>query len=370
MAASAIEVVFLHCDQGMGTLIRVFDANNKLAHLVLIDLGSEVGKEKYAEHGMNSVYRSLRQMGKDGFTPTIDLLIVSHQDYDHWSLLPDLLKKIKSDFSTTKCPLVITGGTNWSDKAEAALTEWVNHFKSNYREFLLAASDYSTPGVKGVVLNVDGAAFRVLCAKVPTSSKVDLERNGTSAVMVVEFGGVTAILPGDATAQTCSWINDQIFERWENAGHAIPTRPCRALGAPHHGALRTIASNFVTTNPRLNVAKTFADYVAAKNVVASAGYESKFNHPYKEVIKILAVKAVNTPEHSIVWYLRDTDEWERKRVDRGIYTTITKFDPARRRNWSFKILSTGEIIFKLELEEGEIAPPEEPEPERYPAIPH
>ena len=38
MATSKIDVVFLNCDLGMGTLVRIYDTNYKLAHLALLDL--------------------------------------------------------------------------------------------------------------------------------------------------------------------------------------------------------------------------------------------------------------------------------------------------------------------------------------------
>ena len=55
MAASKIEVVFLHCDQGMGTLVRIFDSKDRLAHLALCDLGSESGTKKYSDSAINAV---------------------------------------------------------------------------------------------------------------------------------------------------------------------------------------------------------------------------------------------------------------------------------------------------------------------------
>lgn len=358
MATGKIDVVFLHCDQGMGTLVRIFDTSDKLAHLALLDLGSESGSKKYSDSAINSVIRALKQMEKDKKTPTIDLLLVSHQDFDHWSLLPSLLAKIQAEIPACEVGDIYYGGTRWRKKATEAIEEWENEFGVSAEAFARETTDYGTPGKKGLIKNIDGVLFHLLCANVPVSrSAQDLERNGTSAVVAVAFGGVTAVIPGDATADTVGWINDNVFAPWKKKGKANPVQPCRALGAPHHGALRTIASNFVSTSrAKLDVASTFAKNVAAENVVASAGWYSKFNHPYKEVMEVLAVKAdTDAGEHDFVWYVGSKKKWKQEEdSERGIYTTITTLtDPPKRTGWYFTITSTGEISFHIDWEQAE-----------------
>ena len=201
----------------------------------------------------------------------------------------------------------------------------------------------------------------------------DLERNGTSAVLGIQFGGVFVVIPGDATADTCGWINDNVFDKWKKAGKGNPVSPCRALGAPHHGALRTIADNFISTSrAKLGIATKFAKYVSAENVVASAGWYSKFKHPYKSVMLLLAVNAdADRAEHDFVWYDDTEADWKHVEDDeRGIYTTITTLgDPPKRTGWSFLITPTGEIRFFIDWEQAETIPPFE-RSERYPATPH
>jgi beta-lactamase superfamily II metal-dependent hydrolase len=373
MATSKIEVVFLHCDQGMGTLVRIYDTLDRLAHLALLDLGSESGTKKYSESAINSVTNALQQMKDDKLAPTIDLLLISHQDFDHWSLLPDLLTKIQDGFPTCTVGDIYYGGTKWRKKASDAIEEWENEFGVTAEAFAKEDTDYAKPGTIADFKVIDGVRFHLLCTNVPISrSAIDLARNGTSAVVAIGFGGVTCVIPGDATADTVGWINDNIFTPWKKKGKGNPVQPCKALGAPHHGALRTIASNFVSTSrAKLEVATEFAKNVSAQNVVASAGWYSKFNHPYKSVMKLLAVKAVtNAGEHDFVWYDGSDSTWERvKGSERGIFTTVTTLsDPPKRTGWRFTINSSGEITFEIDWEQAEVIP--YGRFDRYPAVPH
>jgi len=374
MTTSRIEVVFLHCDQGMGTLVRIYDTKNRLAHLALLDLGSEAGTKKYSDNAIEAVFNALQQMETDGLSATIDLLLVSHQDFDHWSLLPNLLDKIQEEIPHCQVEDIVYGGLKWRKKATEAVEDWEAYFDVTATPFGKAESHYKFPGTKGEIKDIDGVKFHLMCANVPISrSAGDLERNGTSAVVCIEFAGTNAVIPGDATADTVGWINDNVFSPWKKKGKGNPVQPCLALGAPHHGALRTIASNFVsdTSKAKLDIATTFANNVAAKNVVASAGWYSKFNHPYKEVMDVLAVKASTTNDaHDFVWYEGTKSTWRQVKNDkRGIYTTIvTLKDPPERTGWSFTIDSKGRITFHIDWEQAEEVP--FPRTDRYPAEPH
>ena len=255
----------------------------------------------------------------------------------------------------------------WKDEASDAIAAWEKGFKVKAVPLADEASNYLKPPKKGELAIISEVAFRLLCANVPVSRKAeDLQRNGTSAVVAVDFAGVTAILPGDATADTIGWINNEVFDLWK--GKPNPVQPCRALGAPHHGALRTIASNFVSgKKARLDFAERFAENIAAQNVVASAGYYTKFKHPYRSVMELLAKESIKGDDHDWVWWDGDIAKWARVTDDkRGIYTTITTLtSPPERVGWRFTITAKGEIFFTLDWEHAEVVEPYE----RYPAVP-
>ena len=373
MAASKIDVVFLHCDQGMGTLVKIYDSKDRLASLALLDLGSEAGTKKYSDKALETVIRALNQMKSDKMTPMIDLLLVSHQDTDHWSLLPDLLARIEEQFIDFGIKEIYYGGLGWKKGASEAIEEWEEAYGVPAEPFGKEQSDFSKPGKLNDFTQIDDVKFHLMCVNVPISrSAGDLKRNGTSAVIAIQFAGIFVVIPGDATADTCGWMNTNLFAAWKKKGQGNPVQPCRAMGAPHHGALRTIASNYVSTDKaKLEVATTFANNVAAEHVVASAGWYSKFKHPYKSVLLLLAVKAKDTSKHDLVWYDGTKADWDHvKNYKRGVYTTITTLtDPPKRTGWMFTISATGEIAFFIDWEQAEIIPPYERH-DRYPAVPH
>lgn len=369
MSASKITAEFLHCDQGMGSLVKIYNDTGGLENLVLIDLGSDTRTKRYADNTVTDIIDALEEMESDGFTPHIALLIVSHQDYDHWSLLPDLIDEIIANLPATTVNEIYYGGARWKSDAVATLKAWEKQFGISAVPMPRAHSDYDTPGSKGVLATVDGVVFRVLAVNVPCSrSADDLVRNGTSAVMVAEFGDTHCIFPGDATADTIGFINSRVFAPWQAQGHGVPTRPCRALSAPHHGALRTIASNFTATNPRLDFARTFAEFVEAENVVASAGYYSHHKHPNRRVMEQLGVKAVDADDHGLVVFNDVLYKWEEfPAFQKGLYSTIvTLAPPPERLGWTFTIDAAGNIFFELEKRR---RPPRGPKRERYPAVP-
>jgi beta-lactamase superfamily II metal-dependent hydrolase len=171
--------------------------------------------------------------------------------------------------------------------------------------------------------------------------------NGTSAVVVVEFGGTNVILTGDATAETLAEINSTLMEWPEN-----PIEPCYLLTAPHHGALATISSGFTTRNPRLEVATEFANIVSADNVAASAGYESHFLHPYKNVMALLSAHSgADSAEHTYVVYDNSVGKWEAvEDTEENVFTTICSLDdPPVRKSWYFTLWPDGKVSFEGRL---------------------
>ena len=169
MSIDHIEVVALHCDQGMGSLIRIYDNINRLTHLVLVDLGSENGTKRYAGQAITAVINALKQMEKDKITPRIAALIVSHQDLDHWSLLPNLLDEIVAELPDVEVGEIFYGGARWNKNAVEALKKWESEFGCSRTPLPRAHSDYAKPGVKGSLVDSGGVAFRVLAVNVPCS---------------------------------------------------------------------------------------------------------------------------------------------------------------------------------------------------------
>jgi beta-lactamase superfamily II metal-dependent hydrolase len=344
VSASRVDVVVLHCDQGMGTLVKVYEevmGEEQLVHLALIDLGSETRTKRYATDALDEVMAALGEM----YTPRIDLLVLSHQDTDHWSLLPALKDRITARWGTIEIGSFYRGGARWKERALGVVRSYEKAFNVVADPLPRAHSDYDDPdATPGVLVDLAGAVFRVLAVNTPTSrSADDLVRNGTSAVIALEFGQNFGIFPGDATADTIAFVN-KILEEWWKAKRKVPVRPCYIIGAPHHGALRTLASNFTVVGPKLSVAKTFAEAVEPEWVAASAGYESSFFHPFKAVMELLGYRNFHEANsHTYVVWDEENGQWTAvEDTERNLFTTICSLtDPPLRESWEFDLPAVG-----------------------------
>lgn len=345
MTASKVEVVVLHCDQGMGTMVKVFEevmGSEELTYLALIDLGSETSTKRYATDAVDEVMNTLQAMTP----PRIDLLVLSHQDNDHWSLMPELKDRIVKAGLNVELGAFFRGGARWKKRALDNVRSYEQHFGVDSEPLPRSHSDYENPAKLGKLDEHAGAVFRVLAVNTPVArSADDLIRNGTSAVIVVEFAGNHAVLPGDATADTIAFVNE-IFREWKRVLRRNPVTPCFLVGAPHHGALRTLASNFTTKAPKLDVAKEFADALKARWVAASAGYESDFYHPFLGVMRLLSVgTGKEATTHTFVVWNEAKNRWEAvEDTDQNIFTTICSLtNPPLRQSWSFEMAASGEL---------------------------
>ena len=376
MAVSKVQVEFLHCDQGMGSLIRIY-SGDKLVNLVLIDLGSDLRYKGYAATAVNDVMKALVEMKDDGLDPNIALVIISHQDKDHWSLLNDLADQMYAKFkpfSSAKVKAIYGGGRLWLPSALIAVNSFrvkvkapeQKPFGQNQSNF----TDYNAKDPK-VFAKFDDVKIRVLAVNVDcTRSGDSAKRNGTSAVMVLEFGGAHCIFPGDATAETIAFIN-KIFKGWKEN----PTRPCKALSVPHHGSLRTIADNYTSDKPKLSIAQEFTDAVRPQNIAASAGYYTSHKHPSRMVLKELGKHTAKVDIHGAVVYdhfSAELNKWMVIDTARGIYTTIRQLvmnkdgTPPDPMPWICTIDAKGKVTFELKkpLQERRAS-----QRDRYPVVP-
>lgn len=397
--ATKIVVSALCCDQGMGTLVKIYDMvkdKEKLAHLALLDLGCESETKANATKAVDSVIDALKEMVKP---PTIDLIVVSHQDEDHWNLLPTLKNRIdlEDDLKnvTTVKQMKYGGSGTWGRTAKDSIRRFAKALKVKALALPLNQSNYTLPPPKKPVrINpIAGVEFKLLCTGVSippigkqtaaSMKKTPQAKNAASAVVVIGFAGVKVVVPGDATADTIGWINTNIFEEWEAKKSENPVETCRVLCAPHHGSHATIANDYASKKRKAEARETpqsigdrFARYVSAENVVASAGYKSRHRHPSKSVMLQLAVDAVDdAADHPWVWYV-DGDDWAKEpnkdtgysTDKRGIWTTIISLGgPPNTDEPKFTITSLGEVFF--EWGQVEITPPYE-RFDRYAATPH
>ncbi|MEM8811712.1 MAG: hypothetical protein AAGF59_03775, partial [Pseudomonadota bacterium] len=229
--ASRLVWTMLWCMQGMANLIEIYDADDptKPAAVVLADFGSESNVQLQAS-GKNGtappVETIIQIIEKRGFL--IDAIIVSHQDYDHWSLLSDLLYELRnpdwkpddpiSDKYKLKTGYLFLGGVSWEPKATFALkqvSDTVEELSIQFEEYY--SSYHDSKNISESFLSYGNIEFKMLAVNGPNpetnSRAVESPKNASSAVVVVEWKNGCFILPGDATYQTLETINP-ILNNW------------------------------------------------------------------------------------------------------------------------------------------------------------
>jgi hypothetical protein len=364
VAITHVEIVVLHCDQGMGTLLKVYDDSvmNDLAYLALFDLGSDSKDWFFTNDALDTVMAALEEK----YDHKLNALLISHQDYDHWSLLPNLRGMI--DKSTWKKQFklgqIYRGGLKWGADPSAEFDTWVKDYKVSGITWTDYVTDYTPAGKAGEITNYEDEVFiQLVIVNTPSRRKgEDLIRNGSSIVACVNYAGNRVLLPGDATSETLDAIND-LWDAWDNKGKQLPIVPCIVLGVPHHGALRTIADNYNSKKPRLNIAEAFAENVEARRLAASAGFVVKYAHPSKRVLETLwTYRKDKEAAHDFVAYVEDKANWYQFHgVKSGLFTTIdTVADPPHRQNLITTLYPNGTFKFDVEIL-GPALPPLPPE---------
>ncbi|WP_372022648.1 hypothetical protein P7L70_04615 (plasmid) [Tistrella mobilis] len=349
--AAHIKLDALWCDQGMAHVVEIYEKSSDAlpASIVVIDFGVEVMKksgvlvEQQAAPAVAYLVNLLKALQQAGRTPTIDLFVVSHQDTDHWGLIPYFVEAIKQD----DIPLVVSklcyGGQFWKPKSSDALKllrPYVPDPDENFLPYKANVTDYGTPDVgKGELAHFGDVVFRTLIVNAPVSSPTSsLKINGTSAVLVIEFGGYVLVLPGDATWETFKRA-DEILALWTKGS---PLKPCLFLSAPHHGALATISQGGTS---KIDVAyfDKFIDYCTPLTVLASAGSNNSFNHPILEVLYVMC-KSIGTGQygsHSFVAFKYEDKTWYNFfNITHDVFTSVlTDSYPVRVADWFFKLTS-------------------------------
>ncbi|WP_372022649.1 hypothetical protein P7L70_04620 (plasmid) [Tistrella mobilis] len=370
--ASNMVVHALWCDQGMAHVIDIFEhPRDPLPKaMVVIDFGVEELKKTrvlidgQAAPAVAYLIDRLKAMDDADVQPKIDLFIVSHQDGDHWSMIPYFVKAVEeANFSK---PLIISkvlyGGKFWKDgaiKNVALLKPFVPEPKDEYYlPWKDDFSDYETPDEgKGELTSFGGIVFRTLIVNAPVRvpqprkrrkpppdppkppKATPLQINGTSAVVVIECGGRTFIFPGDATWETFKRANE-ILDKWTDGS---PLMPCRLMSAPHHGALDTISSGGAK-KANLEIFDRFIAKTQPYSVVVSAGINNSFHHPIRRTLESLGayIGVLEDLKHNIVFCDYDGYVWYTVfNFTPTLYTSVlTDSYPLIVANWHFMQTTT------------------------------
>ncbi|MGW0748134.1 MBL fold metallo-hydrolase [Streptomyces sp. NPDC002587] len=316
----------LWCGQGMTTLVEIYDdgvEKDAADYLALIDCG---GSPTYGKDAVNLIKD---KVAKRTTTPKkLDLVVISHQDDDHNGLLGALGKELKT--LDARVGSVHIGGLSWIQGNKDSVTEFlaaVKYAGGAVNFDAPAQTDYPGGGVAPTHIAAHGdVKFRLLISNLAVPNVTDdIVRNGSSAVVVVDNGINTVVLPGDATFQTMLAINTRL-------GGAQLTPQVLALEIPHHGALRTAVENYAKSGKKKTdftwtIIDDFATKVMKpKNVGASAGPWNTDNHPVQEVIDVFIGTTETVTAHTYVAFIffqkKTMIQWATLTTDRAVETTI------------------------------------------------
>ncbi|MEV0410541.1 MBL fold metallo-hydrolase [Streptomyces sp. NPDC050448] len=322
-------VKLLWCGQGMTTLVEIYDdgvEKDAADYLALIDCG---GSPTYGKDAVNHIKD---KVAKRATTPKkLDLVVISHQDDDHNGLLGALGKELKT--IDARVGSVHIGGLSWLPGNQATVNTFLTavQYPGGAVNFSAPeASDYPGGGTApGHIAEHKDVKFRILISNLNLPNVTDdIVRNGSSAVVVVDNGVNTVVLPGDATFQTMLAINTKL-------GGAPLTPQVLALEIPHHGALRTAVENYAAKGKKTDFTWTIIEDFATrvmkpKKVGASAGPWNTDNHPVKEVIEVFVGTTDTAASHTYVAFVffqkKSTVQWDTITIDRAVDTTIQKLN--------------------------------------------
>lgn len=354
-----VTVCVLSCGQGMTNWIEYYeDENDALpSKLALVDIG---GKGVGRGNAVVYIIKRLEALKAAKRKTQIDLCVISHQDSDHWNLIPYLLDQVKVKKITLTVGEVWKSGKLWACRATAAvktLADLIPKPKPEDRqvdEFPDDDCDYTNPKGVSRIVRFGEVRIRTVAANVTLSSTdPGFIKNGSSAVVSVDLAGNSIILPGDATWETMAFINNKLYP-----AKKPPPRPGNvfALSVPHHGALRTAVEGYAPDKTFVamddKIVKQFAKNLSPKTMVASAGYLNSHKHPMVEIVTIFSAKVSsnNKEKHDYAAYNFGTGAWKQEtNVIKRIFTTATTIAGGPQYyNGHYSLTGTGKTTFVLE----------------------
>jgi competence protein ComEC len=181
----------------------------------------------------------------DRFDHTIELIILSHADRDHFGGLLDVIKKYK--VRSVILPLL--------DNPDKDYQRVVNHFKTSGTRII------HIQGEDRVSFPHSNISFIY-----PTSKDIPdclpNDRNQCSYIFYFDLRGVSILFTGDTSADSYTSL------------YAQKLRTVDVMKIPHHGSKNGLTERLIeVTDPLLNV--------------ASLGEDNQYGHPHQEVVTML-----------------------------------------------------------------------------------
>ena len=203
---------------------------------------------------------------------SIDMLIVSNPDKDHFAGFIDVLKNYQVG--------------NIMEPGTIPNTEIYKIFK----EFVREEGATSVLARRGMNIDLGGGAY--LQILFPDRDVSGLSTNDGSIIAKLVYGGTSFLLPGDTTQNIEKYL----------IGLDGSNLDVDVLKLAHHGSK--------TSSSEALLAVTTPDYA-----IISAGLHNKYGHPHKEVIERLAkynIPTLGTYEDGTIIFESDGEQLRRK----------------------------------------------------------
>lgn len=244
-----LRIHFLDVGQGDSTLIEFPDGK-----VALIDGGEDSG---YARRSLLRTLNALK-------IKTIDHLIVTHTDEDHCGALEELLKykKVVNAYLPTAFPE--SGSTYASFFADVTKEAKCQNSSRNV-QLTNADSDY---------------VFTFLLPhEFSVKEGVGVSGNSGSAVLWLDYQGVSALFAGDAPATAFEVLAmDEEFGYLQAYGVSLSST--EILKVSHHGATDGTTATMVA-------------YMHTETAVISCGKDNSYGHPSAEILDLLSGRGVD-----------------------------------------------------------------------------
>jgi len=283
----------LDVGQGSCNLVRIYDDDEFLSHLLLIDLGTN-SSQKIARDNLEWIREQILANNR-----YLDALIVTHGDTDHYNMIAKILPALGPP-TGHQIGMVRYGGPAWRYKRGqlittlATYTQDIGSFTPSQTGYALDDGPKWDP-IWATGDDPDDVVLQLIIANTPHArdpvsmvkyQKMNAEAvNTKSVVLGVEWRNRWVVATGDATSTTLGAINGLL----EDELNPLPQN--FMMTVPHHGSRKTtydlkLASNIPDAAARY-VVDTFLEKFEPLSFSISAG-EKRHHHPSMYLIEQFA----------------------------------------------------------------------------------
>jgi len=301
MAIKSVRYHVLNVGQGQGNYIEIVDDKGSVVHNILIDLGSS-SKAPLSAKNLKWLNDAIGKRPD----PRIDVVLLTHGDADHYSLISGLEPGLGAP-DKKRIGMVRYGNPSWRylqwdaktreykstieflDKYCGAVTylpslhSGFSRIKKTWTPLWKTAKDEVK--LQLVMVNVPHPKLDNLLHDDDKMNSTSHQVNMESLVSALEWNNSCFLSTGDATGLTLQAINNLFLNRrgeYEKTG--LPS--CLMMTLPHHGSRLT---TFDLARSTGNITDEWFIYIAdfvklfePKTITASA--DERFYHPHIDVI--------------------------------------------------------------------------------------